>query len=104
MGKHKDSIDAQICTRLQSKKPEWVFTPADFSDLGSRTAVATALMRAKASGRVRSPARGLYNRMDPADATSSPTVDSVIRAVQARDAIRLQASGAYAANQLGLSD
>ncbi len=38
----------------------WVFTPSHFLDLGSRTAVALALMRYKRAGTIRQIARGLY--------------------------------------------
>jgi hypothetical protein len=103
MGKHKNSADAKIWAQLKAKELGWVFTPSDLAGLGSRTAVATALKRYKATGRLRQVARGLYCRVDSGTAVG-PTVDAVIRAVKDRDAVRLQPSGAYAANQLGLSD
>jgi Family of unknown function (DUF6088) len=33
-----------------------------------------------------------------------PAIDAIAKALQGRDAVRLQPSGAYAANLLGLSD
>lgn len=43
--KQLDSIDSQILRRIRSKGGGWVFTPADFRDLGSRTAMPTSPAR-----------------------------------------------------------
>ena len=82
-----------------------MFTPADFSDLGSRDAVDSALKRCRQSGRIRQLARGLYDypRIDPDLGMLTPSPDEIARALSGRDASRLQPSGAYAANILGLS-
>jgi hypothetical protein len=107
MGKHPGSVDNQVFKRIQSKPPGWVFTPADFFDLGSRVAVATALMRLKAAGIIRQLGRGLYDipRHNKAlGKTLWPTPEAVTRAIQTRSGIRLQPAGAYAANLLGLSE
>ena len=50
MGKHARSVDIRVAQRLRKRGPGWVLTPADLHDLGSRTAVATALKRRKAAG------------------------------------------------------
>lgn len=83
-----------------------MFTPAHLADLGSRNAVASALKRFKAQGRIRQLARGLYDSPahDPVLGTVAPSADAVARALVVRNAIRLQPSGAYAANVLGLSE
>ena len=82
-----------------------MFTPAYFSDLGSRDAVASALKRYRQSGLIRQLARGLYDypRTDSELGMLTPSPDAVARALAGRDAVRLQSSGAYAANLLGLS-
>lgn len=82
-----------------------MFTPAHLADLGSRNAVASALKRFKAAGTIRQLARGLYDYpiQDPVLGTVAPSADDIARALVVRDAIRLQPSGAYAANVLGLS-
>lgn len=106
MGKHAQSIDSKVLSRITAKGPGWVFTPSNFIDLGSRDAIASALKRHKKEGTIRQLARGLYDypRQDPQLGTLSPSVDSVANAIKGRDAIRLQPSGAYAANLLGLSE
>ena len=105
MGKHIQSIDNKIISRIYGHKRGWVFTPAHFSDLGSRDAVASALRRYRQSGRIRQLARGLYDYpcTDPELGMLTPSPEAVARALAGRDAVRLQPSGAYAANLLGLS-
>ena len=106
MGKHKQSIDNKIKNRIFGHGKGWVFTPAHFTDLGSRDAVASALRRYRQTGLIRQIARGLYDypRTDPElGGMLSPSPDTVARALAGRDAVRLQPSGAYAANLLGLS-
>jgi hypothetical protein len=65
-----------------------------------------SLRRLKAVGTIRQLARGLYDYPvnDPVLGTVAPSADAIARALVARDAIRIQSSGAYAANVLGLSN
>jgi len=106
MGKHSNSVDSQVLGRIHSNGPGWVFTPSDFQDLGSPTAARLALMRHTRAGTIRQIARGLYDypRKDPRLGLIPPTTDDIATALKGRDASRLQASGAHAANMLGLSD
>jgi hypothetical protein len=106
MGKHKQSVDTKVLDRIRGNGKGWVFTPTDFQDLGSRTAVGLALMRHKRTGAIRQLARGLYDypAHHPRLGILSPTTDTVAQALKGRDASRLQPTGAYAANVLGLSD
>ncbi|MGH7941440.1 MAG: DUF6088 family protein [Limisphaerales bacterium] len=106
MGKHAKSIDSQILQRVKASGRGWVFTARDFMDLGSRDAVDKVLSRHSQSGTIRKLARGLYDypRHDPQLGQLSPSIDAIAQALQGRDAVRLQPSGAYAANLLGLSD
>ena len=100
------SADRKILDRLRGNGKGWVFTPAHLADIGSRNAVASALKRLKAAGTVRQLARGLYDYpvQDPILGMVAPSADAIARALVVRDAIRLQPSGAYAANVLGLSE
>jgi len=106
MGKHPDSVDHHVLRRILGKGKGWVFTPSDFQDLGSRTAVALALMRHRRQGVIRQLARGLYDYPDrhPGMGVLSPSTDAIAQALKGRDAARLQPTGAYAANILGLSE
>jgi hypothetical protein len=105
MGKHTQSIDNKVINRIYGHGRGWVFTTVHFSDLGSRDAVASALKRYLHSGIIRQLARGLYDypRADPELGILTPSPYAVAKALVGRDAVRLQPSGAYAANLLGLS-
>lgn len=106
MPNQSESADSKILDRLQAKRRGWVFTPNHLSDLGTRNAVASALKRLKATGTIRQLARGLYDNPveDPVLGKVAPSADAIARALVVRDAIRLQPSGDYAANLLGLSE
>ena len=106
MAKHPQSIDSRILDRIRRHGAGWVFTPADFHDLGNRGAVAIALKRHKDAGLIRQVARGLYDvpRQHKALGVLWPDLDTVIDAIKRRDAVRLQPTGAYAANLLGLTE
>jgi len=105
MGKHINSTDSRILRRIRSRGRGWVFTPDSFTDLGTRRAVDLALMRHRNSGSIRQLARGLYDypKTDPQLGMLQPSADDIAHALAGRDASRLQPSGAYAANLLGLS-
>lgn len=106
MKKHADSIDAAILGRFRSGKKGRVYAPADFLDLGSRATVDQALLRNCRAGRIRKIARGLYDvpKKHPVLGTLTASTEAVVLAVARRSGLRLQASGARAANALGLSD
>lgn len=106
MSKHAHSADSRIIRRIKNRRRGWVFTPKHFLDLGSRRAIDLALHRLRAAGTIRQLARGLYDYplQDSVLGTVAPSADAIARALVVRDAIRLQPSGAYAANMLGLSE
>lgn len=99
-------IDAAISRKVRRAKPGTVFTPALFAGLGGRAAVDKTLQRLVARDELRRLSRGLYDkpRQDPLLGTLWPSVDAVVAALAGKDKLRLQATGAYAANLLGLSD
>lgn len=105
MDKKSKNIDSQVVSRIYGHGRGWVFTPNHFKDLGSRDAIASALKRYKQSGLIRQLARGLYDypKTDPDLGPLQPSADAIARALAGRDAARLQPTGAYAANLLGLS-
>lgn len=104
-GKHADSVDSHVLALIKGRPAGWVFTPADLSDIGSRNAIAGALKRHKKAGLIRQVARGLYERQrtHPKLGVLPPDLKKVEEALKRRDAIRLQPTGAYAANLLHLS-
>jgi len=106
MQKQSTSADSKTLDRIRGHGRGWVFTPAHLADLGTRNAVASALKRFKAAGTIRQLARGLYDYpvQHPILGTVAPSADAIARALVLRNGIRLQPSGAYAANVLGLSE
>lgn len=106
MGKHSHSIDKKVVTRIYSHGRGWVFTPVHFDDIGGRSTILTILQRYRNAGTIRQLARGLYDYPQKDDQLGEllPSTDDIARALAGRDAIRLQPSGAYAANLLGLTD
>ena len=104
--KQIQSIDSAVIRRIMSHGRGWVFTPDAFLDLGSRAAIDHAFSRHTTRGKIRRLARGLYDypRQHPQLGCLSPPGDIVAKAIAGRDAVRLQPSGAYAANLLGLSE
>lgn len=100
------SIAKQVLDRIHGHGGGWVFTPVDFKDIGSRMAVAMALLRYCRTGKIRQLSRGIYDypRIDPQLGLLAPSIDRIIAALEKRDSIHIQPSGAYAANLLGLSN
>ena len=100
------SIEKRIGTRIQSKGQGACFTPNAFLDLGSPGAVRIALHRLEKRGIVRRLARGLYDfpKQHPSIGFLSPGPEEVVKALSERDASRMQPSGGYAANLIGLSE
>jgi len=100
------SIASKIKKRIYSKSRGFVFTKSHFLDLGSRTAAAKALERLVDSGTIRRLARGLYDYPEkhlmlgelPAN------YERIAQALAGRDGLKIQPSGAYAANLLGLTE
>jgi hypothetical protein len=83
-----------------------VFTPRDFLGLASRPAITSALSRQTDAGTIRHLGRGLYDypKLHPSLGPLAPTPEALAKALAGRDRVRLQPSGAYAANLLGLSE
>ena len=100
------SIHSKIFARVFGTGRGYVFTPNDFLDLGSRSAVYTTLARGAKAGRIRKLAQGLYDypRIGAGGQALLPTTEAVVRALVGREATRFQPSGAHAANMLGLTE
>lgn len=102
----ESSIDAAISRKVRRAKPGTVAAPALFAGLAGHAAVDKALQRLVARDELRRLSRGLYAkpRQDPLLGTLWPSVAAVVAALTGQDKLRLQPTGAYAANLLGRSD
>lgn len=104
--KSRPSVDQRILARLAERRRGTVCVPSDFLDLGSRQAVDLALHRLVKNGVIRRLARGVYDypKRHPKLGELLPSVEQIATALAGRDRARIQPSGAYAANTLGLSE
>ena len=97
----KGQLQSRIATR-----PDSVWTPVDFLDLGPRAAIDKALQRLVRSGDVSRIDRGLYFRPRKSALTGNPTHPDqrlVIDAIARRDQTRVVVDGLTAANDLGFT-
>ena len=100
-----DDLRSRLLDRIATE-PHAVWTPSDFADLASRTAIDKALQRLATAGTLRRIDRGLYDRPTAIRLTGRPSVPDyreVIRAVTRRDKVRYVVDGMTAANDLGLT-
>lgn len=102
-----NDLKAQILAHIAAAAPGQVWTPTDFSHLGSRSAVDKALQRLVAAGELRRIDRGLYDRPKVNSLTrkaATPDYRAIVDAIARRDQLRLLVDGMTAANDLGLTD
>jgi hypothetical protein len=101
-----DGVDASIRAHIAQAGRGKVFTPSDFAHLGSRAAVDKVLSRMVARGELRRIGRGLYDRSQshPLLGELLPSADEIAHALAGKGNLRIQASGAHAANLLGLTE
>ena len=100
------SIEKSVTSRIYGRGRGGVFTPNDFLDLGSRGSIDQSLHRLTRLGTIRRTARGLYYYPEshPLLGEVAPSIEAVAKALAASERVKLQPSGAYAANLLGLSE
>jgi hypothetical protein len=100
------SLESEMLMRIRRSGRGSVFVPNDFLALGNRPGVDFALHRLVKQGVLRRLARGLYDypKSHPQLGTLSPSVDAIAKVLAGRDRLRIQPSGAYAANLLHLSE
>ena len=100
------SVAEKILKRIRDKGAGWAFTAKDFLDLASRASVDKALSTTHKEGRIRRVSRGIYDY--PKQGTHMPgpmppDFDQVAHALARSTGTRIIASGATAANLLGIS-
>ena len=102
------SVADRIMTKVAARPiGQWVCTPKDFLDLGSREAVDQALSRLVKAGRLRRIGHGLYDRpriSKPLKRPAPVDMNAAIAAVARRDGVRIMPDGSAVANQLGLTN
>jgi Family of unknown function (DUF6088) len=104
--KKRISIDYQMLKAINALGHGAVFVPTDFLSFGSRQAVDMVLYRLVRKGTIRRLARGIYDFPEehPKLGKLQPSLEKIAEALVGRDCTRIQPTGAYAANILGLSE
>jgi hypothetical protein len=100
------SIKDKILTRIRRNGRGRAYSSKDFLDIGSRASVDHALSALTKSGQIRRLSRGIYDYPKvnlELGGQLSPDYDSVARAIARKNGVRIEPSGAWAANLLGLS-
>lgn len=102
---HRSVVEA-VKNRILGRGRGWCFTPKHFLDLNSSTGVRTALSRLEKEKMIRRLAQGLYEypREHSDLGVLPPQVEEIAKAVAEKNGIRVQPSGAYAANLVGLTE
>ena len=103
----KRPVTYKILKRIAGHgKGNWVCTPKDFLDLGSRSAVDQALHRLVKSGKLRRVGHGLYDMPYYSSFLKKfapVNLESTIEVIARRDDIRILPDGLHAANLLRLT-
>lgn len=100
------SVHNKILARIRGKGRGCAFSSKDFLDLGNRNSVDKTLSRLCAQEIIRRVASGIYDfpRKDAElGGKLSPDIHEVAQAIARKNGVRIQPSGAQAANLLGLS-
>lgn len=98
--------EKQIIARIRAHGRGFVFNTKLFSSLtNNSTNIRTALTRLVQKNSIRRLAHGLYDlpEVHPKLGLMMPSIEKVIEAFKASEAIEVQPTGAYAANLLGLT-
>lgn len=100
-----ETLESKILRRIRGKPLGWVFTPSHFRDFGSDVGIRKALQTICDRGRIRRIARGLYDNPQTHAKLGilEPSAEQIVQAICSKEHTRVQPTGAYAANQLGLS-
>lgn len=100
------TITEKVLSKVDDLGRGSVFTPGKFLNLGSRSAIDKTLSRLAQRGVIRRLAHGIYDypKTHPQLGILSPSTEDILAALADSEKFKVQPSGAYAANLLGLSD
>ncbi|HUX39777.1 MAG TPA: DUF6088 family protein [Rectinemataceae bacterium] len=96
----------KLLSRIYGMKRGWCFTPKDFLDLGSPSAIWQALSRLEKIGTIRKLMRGVYDYPEKntfLEGYASPDPDRVARTIARGNSWNIIPDGTTALNLLGLS-
>jgi hypothetical protein len=100
------TLEDKMLSRIYGNGREWAFSQADFADLGTRSAIDSALHRREKEGLIRRVIRGIYDYprySELLEKLVTPDLDQIAHALARKFAWRIQPDGPTAQNLLGLS-
>lgn len=100
------TIEDKTLARIYGNGRGWAFSPNDFADLGSRSAVDLAMHRLTNKSTIRRVIRGIYDYprfSELLEKEMGPDIHQVALALARKFGWRIQPSGAAAMNLIGLS-
>lgn len=100
------SIKDKVIKKIKHKGKGFCFSVSDFFHFGSRDVVSKALIALVSENVIRRVARGLYDYPrvnDELGGQLAPDITQVAKAIARKKGWKIQPSGAWAANLLGLS-
>ena len=100
------SVESKVKKAIVGHGRGWCFTPKHFLDIGSDASVRKALSELQKQKVIRRIAQGLYDypREHKVLGVVAPNIDVVAKAIAEKNGAKIQPSGAYAANLIGLSE
>ncbi len=100
-----EKTHTSIESSLSKKKAGSVIFLSDFKGRGTDAAIRKSFSRLKRKGKLKRLAHGIYYvpKVDPLLGELLPSSEEVAQKIAAKERIRIQPSGAYALNKLGLS-
>lgn len=102
----KQTVESAIKSKIYGHGRGWAFTPKHFSGLGSPEAIRFVLFNLQKQNLIRRVIRGVYDypKQHRLLGVLSPDVDAVVKALSEKNGFKVQPTGAYAANAIGLSE
>lgn len=102
----KQGVENKVKSRIFGHGRGWCFTLKDFSDLGGEESIKISVHRLAKEELVQRLKIGLYYYPEKSDLFGDvpPSLEKVAKALANKYKIRIQPSGAFAANLLGLSE
>lgn len=104
--RNPQTAENRIIRRIYDHGRGWVLTSDHFLDIASRASVRVALKSICDRGIIRRLSRGVYDypEIHPDLGPLQPSPESIVRAISTAEHRKIQPSGAYAANLLGLTE
>lgn len=102
----RQGVEIAIKSKIIENGRGWCFTAMDFEDLGSNDAIRRVLSLLQKEKWIRRLTQGIYDYPKELDGVGAvpPNLNDVAKAIAEKNGVKIQPSGAHAANLSGLSE